>query len=79
MWKPVDWSRLTVAQNGKLESLDQAAAFRCRIGRDQWLMYHSLVEPEIPRTVMGLHTPHETVLSKFTSKGEIDPIIEVEM
>ena len=79
MHKPVEWARLSVAQDGQLEPLDQAAAFRCRVGRDQWLLYHSLTEPDIPRTVMGLHTPHETVFSKITSKGEIEPIVEVEM
>ncbi len=77
--KAVQWEPLTVAQNGKIESPGQAAAFRFRIGRDQWLLYHSLTEPEIPRTVLGLHTAHETVLSRVTSKGEIEPIIEVEM
>ncbi|MDB4731494.1 hypothetical protein OAF98_04345 [Planctomicrobium sp.] len=79
MHKAVDWTKLAVAQDGQLESTESAVAFRCRVGRDQWLFYHSLSEPDIPRTIMGLHTPHETVFSKVTSKGEIEPIVEVEM
>lgn len=79
MHKAVDWTKLAVAQDGQLESTNSAVAYRCRVGRDQWLFYHSLTEPDIPRTIMGLHTPHETVFSKVTSKGEIEPIVEVEM
>lgn len=77
--KPVDWTRLTVAQNGQLEPHHQAAAFRYRVGKDQRLLYHSLAEPEIPRTVLGLHTDKETVFAKLTTKGEFAPIVEVEV
>lgn len=76
--KPVDWNPLAIAQDGILEKPDQAVAFRCRVGREQWVMYHSLTAPNIPRTVMGLHTPHETVLCRLNSKGELDSIVEVE-
>lgn len=78
MHKPVEWSRLTVAQNGNIEPHHQAAGFRLRVKRDQWLLYHSLVAPDIPRTVMGLHTLNETVYARFTAKGEFEPLIEVE-
>ncbi len=77
--KPVEWGKLTVAQDGRIETTEQAAAFRFRVGRDQWLLYHSMTEPDVPRSVLGLHTSHETVLSKITSRGEIEPIIEVEI
>lgn len=77
--KPCDWNRLTVAQDGQIEPLDQAAAFRYRNGREQWLMYHALRLPNIPRTVLGLHTPYETVLSRFTTDGTFAAIVEVEV
>ena len=77
--KSVDWSQLTIAEDGQIQQPDQAVGYRWRVGRQQWLLYHSLQEPDIPRTVMGLHTPHETVLAKLTSKGEIEPIVEVEI
>ena len=77
--KPVDWSHLTVAQDGRLETADQAVGYRYRIGRSQWLLYHSLVEPEIPRTVLGMHSEYETVLGRFNSKGDIEEIVEVEL
>ncbi|MEW4489846.1 hypothetical protein AB1L42_17315 [Thalassoglobus sp. JC818] len=78
-FRPVEWNQLTVVQDGKIESQQDAFGARFRIGRNQWLMYHSLEEPNIPRTVLGMHTNYETSFSRFTSKGEIDPIVEVEI
>ena len=77
--RPADWSPLTVAQNGNIETPDQAMGLRYRIGRDQWLLYHSLTVADVPRTVLGMHTAYETVLARFTSKGEIEPVVEVEI
>ena len=78
-FRPVEWNQLTVVQDGKIESQQEAFGARFRVGRNQWLMYHSLVRPTIPRTVLGMHTSYETSFSRFTSKGEIDPIVEVEI
>ncbi|MCA9000034.1 MAG: hypothetical protein KDA80_23760 [Planctomycetaceae bacterium] len=75
----VEWAPLTVAEDGKPVTEDYARGFRLRIGRKQWLLYHSLVAPEIPRTVLGLHTASETVLAEILPNGEFNVLVEVEL
>jgi hypothetical protein len=76
--EPVQWRPLTVAENGRALPAWQAAAYRLRVGDHQWVYYHSLRPGETARTVLGLHTFHETVIGEFTSTGEIEPIVLVE-
>jgi hypothetical protein len=76
--EPAQWRRLTVAENGRALPPWQAAACRLRIGNCQWVHYHSLRPGETARTVLGLHTFHETVIGEFTPAGEIEPIVLVE-
>ena len=73
----VDWSKLTVAEKGQPVP-DAAAAFRLRIGENQWLSYHSLKPGRISRTALGLHTFHETVIARVTAKGRMEPLVQVE-
>ena len=75
----MEWAPLTVAEDGKPVTEDYARGFRLRIGRKQWLLYHSLVAPEIPRTVLGLHTASETVLAEILPNGEFNVLVEVEL
>ncbi|WP_437193747.1 hypothetical protein [Planctomicrobium sp. SH527] len=77
--QPVDWQRVTVAEDGKALPADVASAVRLRLGKSQWLAYHSLKKPPIPRTTMGLHTPNETVIAHVTESGEIKALVEVEL
>jgi hypothetical protein len=71
------WHPLTVGENGSSLALNAAAAFRLQIGAVQWLMYRSLSRSREPRTVLGHHTPHETVIGRFT-RGNLEPLILVE-
>jgi hypothetical protein len=75
---PVDWSALTVAEDGAILPASVAAAFRIRIGKQQWFWYHSLIPPRVPRTALGLHTANETVFGRLTRDGDVTPIVEVE-
>lgn len=77
--QPVDWQRITVAEDGKALPADVASAARLRLGKSQWLAYHSLTKPPIPRTTLGLHTPNETVIAHITESGEIKALVEVEL
>lgn len=77
--KKADWNRLTVAERRKNLTPREAAGFRLRIGKTQWLMYRSLSNPEVARTVLGLHTGDETYIGTVSSAGEIEPILLVEM
>ena len=72
------WRRLTVAEEGKALPLDAAAGYRLRIGRHQWLFYRSFEEGETARSVLGHHTPHETVIAEFPVSGDVDPLVMVE-
>jgi hypothetical protein len=75
---PADWSRLTVAENGQPVPPADAVGYRLRVGKSQWLLYHSLVPPQVPRTVLGLHSNSESVLSRLDADGELQKILEVE-
>jgi len=74
---PVEWTTLTVAEDGQRVPSDQAAGYRLRVGHNQWLFYQSLTEPEVPRSVLGHHTANETVFAKVEA-GEVQAIVEVE-
>lgn len=75
----VEWSHLTVAEDGRAMPPSLARGFRLRIGNRQWLLYHSLTKPKIPRTVLGQHTPNETILSELRPGGEFQSLVEVEL
>lgn len=77
--RPVDWNRLTVAEDGQILPASVAVAFRLRTGQRQWFLYHSQVPPQVPRTALGIHTSCETVFGRFTSTGDFEPLVEVEI
>ncbi len=77
--QPVDWQRLTVAEDGQILRPDVAAAFRLRLGKKQWVVYHSLQKPAIPRTALGIHSSNETIIAELGSDGEPTPLVEVEL
>jgi hypothetical protein len=83
-WSPqrkrglADWATLTVAEDGQILKTDDVTAHRIRIGNHQLLIYRSLTTGEIPRTVLGHHTAHETVIGRFDRKGNVDPVLLVE-
>ncbi|MFN8707370.1 MAG: hypothetical protein ACK50J_11865, partial [Planctomyces sp.] len=68
-----------VAERRKNLTPREAAGFRLRIGKTQWLIYRSLSNPEVSRTVLGLHTGDETYIGTVSSDGDIEPILLVEM
>jgi len=76
--KEVRWRQLTVAEDGRRVPAHEACGQRLQIGRHQWLFYHSLQPGQTGRTVLGHHTPHETVVGEFTSAGEVEPLVLVE-
>lgn len=73
-----EWRTLTVAEEARILPRDTAAGFRLRLGAWQWLIYRSLQKGRQARTVLGHHTPHETVVARFTRTGEVEPILLVE-
>ncbi|MCA9005456.1 MAG: hypothetical protein KDA70_09315 [Planctomycetaceae bacterium] len=76
--KAADWSRLTVSESGKISSRDEAAGHRLRIGSHQLLVYRSLKKAEHARAVLGHHTSYESVIGRFDTNGDLNPLLFVE-
>jgi len=76
---PVDWRRVTVAEDGQIISPEIAVGYWLRLGKKQWVLYHSHQKPVFPRSVMGIHTLSETVFARLSSRGEVDIQVEVEL
>lgn len=70
------WRRLTVAEKLKDVAPSIASGFRIQIGETQWLLYHSLTQPT-HRTVLGHNLQSESMLGRFTSRGEVQPLVEI--
>jgi hypothetical protein len=74
---PSDWRSLTVTELRRVVSPDSAAGHRLRVGKEQLLIYRSLVETREPRSVLGQHTRYETVIGSIDA-GVMTPIIMVD-
>ncbi len=74
---PVDWTVLTIAEEGKRLDSGDAFGARIRMGDKQFVFFHSLTKSRMPRTVMGHHTPYESVIAKFEG-GNFVPLLNVE-
>jgi len=77
--EPVDWQRVTVCEDAQYIPPEVAVGHRLRIGKKQWVLYHSHQKPAIPRSVMGIHTLSETVVASLNNKGDVTTMVEVEL
>lgn len=75
---PVDWNSLSVVEDGRQSRPEEALAWRWRVGDDQWLLYHSFMPPQIPRTAMGVHSASETIVTRIKGNGDFETLLEVE-
>lgn len=75
---PADWRLLTVTEDGRRLSAEAAVGCRIRLGKRQLLVYRNLNGSKAKRAVLGHHHDHETVIGRFTSDGEVDPLVLVE-
>ncbi|MGC3966314.1 MAG: hypothetical protein QM775_02775 [Pirellulales bacterium] len=71
------WRRLTVGEDLQLVSADRAAGFRIQLGKEHWLGYRSLTE-RANRTVLGVNLQTNFLLSRFTTDGESEPLVEID-
>ncbi len=76
--KAADWSRLTVSEAGKISPRDEASGHRLRIGTHQLLVYRSLKKADHARAVLGHHTSYESVIGRFDTNGDLNPLLFVE-
>jgi len=76
--KPCTWRQLTVAQSLEIQPHDVAVGYRAQCGKNQWLIYRSLVEPA-NRTLLGQNLSNECLVARFLApEGEIDELLEIE-
>jgi len=75
---PADWRTLTVTEDGRKLGPEAAAGCRVRLGKRQLLVYRNLNASKAKRAVLGHHHDHETVIGRFTSDGDVDPLVFVE-
>jgi hypothetical protein len=73
-----EWRQLTVAADGRRVSSENAGGYRLRVGDLHLVVYRSLRRTDEPRTVLGMHTGHETVIGRFMPDGAINPLLLVE-
>lgn len=71
------WRRLTVGENLSVVSRDEAVGYRVQVGRQQWLIYHSLA-PVGNRSVLGLNTCAAFVCGRFLPEGKIEEIVVIQ-
>jgi hypothetical protein len=72
------WRKLTVTEDSRPVANDVAAAYRWKLGTEQWLVYRSLKKPKLPRAALGYHTGNGFAIGRFDKNGDVDPILMVE-
>lgn len=75
---PIDWRTLTVTEDHRRLGPSEAAAQRLRIDDRQLLVYRRMNDSKAMRAVLGYHHGAESMIGRFTKKGEVDPLVIVE-
>jgi hypothetical protein len=76
--KRLQWRVLTVSERSRIVGSDRAIAVRVSWGRrETYVIYRSLAAPA-PRVFLGHRTQSLFLVGRFTEKGIIEPIFEVE-
>lgn len=75
--KPIDWSPVSVVEEGRPLTRSDALAARWRIGRKQWYYLQNLTRCEVARSALGHHTTSETVIGRFRKNGQIAPLVHI--
>jgi hypothetical protein len=76
--KRLHWRVLTVSERSRIVGPDRAVAVRVSWGRrETYVIYRSLASPA-PRVFLGHRSEHQLLVGRFTEKGLVEPIFEVE-
>lgn len=76
--RPRTWRQLTVGDQLKLVSRNEAVAYRTQAGSEQWMVYRSLGERRC-RTALGKHLIAEFYASRFyASDGSHEELVTVD-
>jgi hypothetical protein len=76
--KQLSWRVLTVAQDSKVCAQDVAFAVRVSWGRDDTLVIYRSLGPPAPRSFLGHQTKARFLLGRFTSEGNVEPLLSVD-
>ncbi len=77
MSRPLIWRQLTVAEQSVIQPAEVAAGYRVKVGREQWLVYRALTSRG-NRTLLGHNLITETLVARFRSDGQVEPLVEIE-
>lgn len=73
----ITWRQLTVSESLRKVAADEAVGFRIQSGDQQWLLYRSLTPPA-NRAVLGHNLISESLLARFTKRGDVRVLVEIE-
>ncbi|MGL4942798.1 MAG: hypothetical protein ACRC46_06370 [Thermoguttaceae bacterium] len=74
--RPYTWRHLTVGENLRAVTRDEASGYRLACGDDQFLLYRSHTEQR-NRTVLGHNLVSELLLAKFSAEDGVEVIAEI--
>lgn len=74
---PYTWRPLTVAEERRILTADDAAGYRVQVGERTFVFYRSLATRGT-RTVFGAHLASEFLASRLTRAGQLETLIEIE-
>ncbi|MDO4559264.1 MAG: hypothetical protein Q4C47_09890, partial [Planctomycetia bacterium] len=69
--------RLTVGEDLKRVTEENAIGFRIQLGTRQWLLYRALRDRG-NRSLLGHHLKSEFLLAEFSAKRGVEPLVEIE-
>ena len=76
--KRYTWRQLSVGENLRRVTEDEAVGYRIQLGEDQFLLYRSLTE-NANRTVLGHNLMDDFCFARFDPATGVDPLIAVEV
>lgn len=75
--KQYTWRHLTVGEDMQRVPEDRAAGFRVQLGREQYLLYHSMTPPA-NRTVLGHNLIDDLCFARFDPETGVEALVEVQ-
>ncbi len=76
--KRLHWRVLTVSERSRIVGADRAVAVRVSWGRHETYVIYRSLAPPVPRVFLGHRTENRFLVGRFTDKGLVEPIFEVE-
>lgn len=75
--KNYTWRHLTVGEDLKRVPEDQAVGYHVRLGKEQYLLYHSMTPPA-NRTVLGHNLIDDLCFARFDPSTGVEALVEVQ-